>query len=83
MQAYSARFSMRIKCPSSEWFLLMCSKVQFNVIILETKGNVLSNFSLRVFPFNKLSSNNQYIVCIGIRSYLNECFQFLSCSECH
>ena len=58
MQAYSARFSMRIKCPSSEWFLLMCSQVQFNKIIRKTKGNIWSNLSLRVFPLNKLSNNN-------------------------
>ena len=73
VQAYSARFSMRAQCPSSEWFLLMCSKVQFNIIIIKTKGNILSNFSSRVFPFNKLSNNNQHIAhCVYRNTFLLE-----------
>ena len=64
VQSYSAWFSMRAQCPSSEWFLLLCSKIQFNIIIIKTKGNIRPNFSLRVLPLNKLSNNYNQHVCV-------------------
>ena len=64
IQAYSARFSVRLNCPSSKWLVLLCSKIQFNIIIIKTKGNIRSNFSLRVFPLNKLSNNHNQHVCV-------------------
>lgn len=58
LYTYSTRYHVRFNNPTSEWFILWCVKIQFNVFIFKTKVYNLSSHCLRMICFDILQNIN-------------------------